>query len=117
MSEYAEIGPLNLRRTAAGLHLTFRAGEDPPPDLPPDFDTMIETQLSPWLVANPPLVQLDLSATPAISSRQLGFMIALQKAVRRRIGQLQVLGASENIIRLLATTNTAQFFDVRPPGA
>ncbi len=116
MSEFAEIGPLNLQRTSAGLHLTFRAVEDPLPDLPSDLDAMLEAQLSPWLAANPPIVQLDLSITPAISSRQLGFMIALQKAVRRRIGRLQVIGASDNIRRLLETTNTAQFFDVRAPG-
>lgn len=113
MSDSAEIGPLNLQRTQAGLQLTFKEVEDPLPDLPPDLDAMLEAELSPWLAASPPVVALDLSITPAISSRQLGFMIALQKAVRKKLGRLHVIGASENIRRLLETTNTAQFFELR----
>lgn len=112
MSEFAEIGPLNLERTTAGLHLTFRDAEDPPPELPGDLDALLAAQLSPWLAAGPPVVAIDLTATPAISSRQLGFMIALQKAIRK-LGRLRVLGASENVRRLLETTNTLQFFDLR----
>jgi anti-anti-sigma regulatory factor len=55
---------------------------------------------------------MDLQELPAISSRQLGLMLALQKALADRHDKLCITGLSTGVRRLLNLTRTAQFFDI-----
>jgi len=55
---------------------------------------------------------MDLQGLPAISSRHLGLMLALQKALAGHYQRLPMTGISDGVRRLLNLTRTAQFFEI-----
>jgi anti-anti-sigma factor len=55
-------------------------------------------------------VVLDLEDLPALSSRQLGLMLTLQKVVTPRQGKLPVWNVSPGVRRVLKMTRTGHFF-------
>lgn len=113
MEDEPDLGPLTLNREGDVLRFTLAAPEQMTLDLPPNYENHLEHQLAEVLAAQPQVrATMDLQDLPAISSRQLGVMLALHKALRARIGRLPVTGVSEPVRRLFEMTRTDQFFEV-----
>jgi len=81
-------------------------------ELPPDYERFLEEHLEDIAGREVSRVEFDLQGLPAISSRQLGLMLALQKTLRSRFGTLPLRGVSDGVRRLLALTQTARFFQI-----
>ena len=83
-------------------------------ELPPDYERFLVERLRPLLdPGKSPAVEIDLENLPGISSRQLGLMLALQKALADHYEKLCVTGLSDGVRRLLNLTRTEQFFEIR----
>jgi anti-anti-sigma regulatory factor len=82
-------------------------------ELPPDYEQFLRKRLEPFLKSRAePAIEMDLEDLPAISSRHLGLMLSLRKALADRCEHLQVRGISPGVRRLLKLTRTSQFFDI-----
>jgi anti-anti-sigma factor len=107
------VGPLKVVAVSDGWRVSLPASDDLVPDLPVDLDRTLSDGFSELLKkSHAARVTLDLKSLPAISSHQLGLMLAVQKALREKMNRLPVVGVSESVRKLLEMTNTAQFFDI-----
>ena len=114
MPEAPDFGPLNLERRAGECRFTMAAPDSMLLDLPPDYHTILAGQLAAIFAAEPQTsLVFDLRNVPAISSRQLGLMLELQKAARARHPRLPLTGVSSGVRELLETTQTVRFFEPR----
>jgi len=114
-----DIGPLRLTIDPArgGSHRWrfefLRSAAELGFEVPGDFERDIAARLRPLLESGKPTdVRLDLAGVTGISSRQLGVMIALQKALREQASRLQLENLHPAVRRLLDVTHTLQFFEV-----
>lgn len=113
MSQSSNLGPLKIVAVGDTWHVSLPSSDELAPDLPPNLDRLLLSEFTEFFRrATSNRVTLDLNGVPAISSHQLGLMLALQKALREKIGKLPITGASDSVLKLLEMTNTAQFFDV-----
>lgn len=111
--ETSDLGPLTLSQYADRWRFTITSPSEMMLELPPDYERFLLAKLEPLLAAaREPAIEMDLQNLPAISSRQLGLMLALQKALADRYQRLCVTGISDGVRRLLNLTRTAQFFDI-----
>lgn len=94
--------------------IRFNDRADPMCEIPADYDASLEGQFGP-LCRLPGELRLfvDLSGVPAISSRQLGILIAVQRILRPRIERLPIRNAGPSVQRLLDVTRTDRFFEVQ----
>lgn len=111
VAQVRELGPLTMRQTAHGVVFTLSEPGDIALELPTDYEQVLARQLAE--LAGAPGVAVDLHGIPAISSRQLGVLIALQKALRTQTPRLPLLGVAPAVKRLLDISQTAQFFELR----
>lgn len=105
-----DLSPLQLERQGDCLHITLSPTGDMLPELPADYDRVLADQLHPLLSADLRRVLADLQNAAAISSRQLGALIAVQRVLRPRFGALPLCGVSDGVRRLLALTRTDELF-------
>jgi anti-anti-sigma regulatory factor len=112
MPDRASLGPLTLESTGNRLLFRLDGAYDPALDLPPEYDRFLAQELD-GISAEPIDAELNLDGCPAISSRQLGAMLALQKALRPRSTRLKLTGVGPRVRELLETSRTIQFFEVR----
>ncbi len=112
MPERYEYGPLIAEREASGtLRFEFNPASPGLLELPADFMTRLAEQVAP-LLAGRPRVILDMGGRVGISSRQLGAMIALRKAVGDVAERLPLRGVSEGVEKVLESTRTDKFFEI-----
>jgi len=107
------LGPLSVTRVGQEWRFRLCSPGEMLLELPQDYEHQLAEGLRPLLSSGdkPPVV-LDLQGLPALSSRQLGLMLVLHKALRSRYERLPVSGVSPGVRHLLELTRTAQFFDV-----
>lgn len=113
MADIVDLGPLTMAREGNHYCFTLTPTAQPVLELPPDLEQDLSARLAELLPpgANVSVV-FDLQNLPAISSRQLGLMLALRKVLCERSPRLTVSGASDGVRRLLQTTRTDQFFEL-----
>ncbi|NOX57322.1 MAG: hypothetical protein GXP29_00490 [Planctomycetes bacterium] len=80
-----------------------------------EYPANLETRLEELVEQNPNHfgnreVQVDLESLPAISSKQLGAMLAIRKACVPN-SSVRVLNLRPNVLQLLQVTKLGDFFD------
>jgi anti-anti-sigma regulatory factor len=113
MSQTPDLGPLTLTQEGDRWRFTLTTPSEMMLELPSDYERFLTERLEPMLRASAlPPIEMDLRGLPAISSRQLGLMLALQRALADRCEKLCVTGLSDGVRRLLNLTRTEQFFRI-----
>lgn len=113
MAGTLNLGPLNLHHDDRSWRFTLANPAEQLLEVPPRFEAELAERLGALSPdGTPPRVVLDLEGLPALSSRQLGVLISLHKAVRARAKRLPVVGTSAGVRHLFAVTRTGQFFEV-----
>jgi anti-anti-sigma factor len=108
-----DLGPLTLVAEEDRWCFTLTAPTEMTLELPPDFGQFLHQRLDPlFQAAQQPTIEMDLQDLPAISSRHLGLMLALQKTLAERCERLRLTGVSPAVRHLLDLTRTNRFFDV-----
>jgi ABC-type transporter Mla MlaB component len=111
--EKCDLGPLTLAAARDRWRFTLTNPNEMTLELPPDYEQFLRKRLEPFLKSRAePAIEMDLEDLPAISSRHLGLMLSLRKALADRCEHLQVRGISPGVRRLLKLTRTSQFFDI-----
>ncbi len=106
-----DLTPLALRRTGDHLEFVLKPHEGMFPELPADYEQLLANRLADILLEKGPLtVTINLYGVTAVSSRQLGSLIALGKVLRPRFGRAPLSGVSPTVHRLLQVTRTDQLF-------
>ena len=114
VTETLDLSPLELERSDNLLRFTFSEQVDILPELPADYELLLTNKLAPILAEQTELsAEISLRGLAAISSRQLGSLIALQKVLRPRFGKLPLTNASDGVRHLLDLTRTNQLFELR----
>lgn len=109
-----DLAPLALQRAGDHLRFVLRAPQDVLIELPQDYEQLLAEHLAPLLRDPHPLTaEISLAGVPALSSRQLGALIALAKVLRPRFGPIPISGAAAVIVRLVHLTRTEQLFAVQ----
>lgn len=108
-----DLGPLTLACDGGCWRFTLSAPHEMTLEVPPDYDVELCRALEPLLGGGSvPEVVIDLQDLPAISSRHLGLMLALHKALGSRCGGIRIAGVSPAVRRLLDLTRTERFFEL-----
>lgn len=113
MSTKDDLSPLELKR--AGNHLRFALvrQDEILLELPRDYEQLLATQLQDVLAEAAPLtIEVDLEGRTALSSRELGSLIALQKVLHQRFGRVPLTNVSGSVRHLLAMTQIDRLFDL-----
>lgn len=108
----ASVDPFRIERTGDDWRVQLLMGPDLSPEIPPDYDLHLAERFADVLTATAPALQVDLAGHHAISSRQLGVLIALQRALRPKFAQLRLSHVAPPVVRLLDVTRTRQFFEI-----
>ena len=108
-----DLGPLTLAREGRTWCFTLSAPHEMTLELPPDYESDLRRALQPLIDDAPPAtIVMDLQDLPAISSRHLGLMLALHKALGDCCGRVRLAGLSPAVRRLLDLTRTERFFEL-----
>ncbi len=111
--ETCDLGPLTLAIEGHDWRFTLTAPTEMTLELPPNYEHFLREKLEPFFESSAkPAIEMDLQNLPAISSRQLGLMIALQKNMSEHSQHLRMTGISPGVRRLLNLTRTEQFFEI-----
>lgn len=114
MSTVPDLTPLMLNRQRNHLEFALRDQTEIMPQLPEDYEQYLAERLAGILQEDAPLTaEMNLHGISAISSRQLGSLIALGKVLRSRFGKIAVTGVSPGVRHLLEMTRTDQLFELR----
>lgn len=109
-----DIGPLRLKRRGPAWRLSWVNPAEPPLELPADYEAVLTRELAEMAREAPPeSIEMDLQQAVALSSRQLGVLIALHKALAGQTLRLPLVGVSDGVRRVLEMTRTARFFEIR----
>lgn len=113
MSESDRFGPIELRRADGEWRFSFADPGEKLLELPPNFEQDLTGRLAELgPAADGTRIVCDLGNAPALSSRHLGVLISLHKAVRAWTRKLRIVGSSPGVRHLFAVTRTGQFFEV-----
>lgn len=113
MATLPDISPLELQRSGNHLRFVLKPQDEILPELPADFEELLAHSLADVFEgAETVTAEIDLGQTPALSSRQLGSLIALRKVLRERFDRVPIHGVSGSVRHLLELTRTDQFFEV-----
>jgi hypothetical protein len=108
-----DLGPLTLATEKDHWRFTLTSPTEMTLELPPDYEDFLRQKLRTFAEpSSPPMIEMDLQDLPAISSRHLGLMLALQKALSGHCERLRITGVSMGVRRLLGLTRTNQFFEI-----
>jgi anti-anti-sigma regulatory factor len=106
-----ELNPLVYRREGDQLEFGLCADCEILPELPLDFEQTLNRHIGPILAEKTALqVTINLVNRTAISSRELGALIALAKVMRPRFEKVPIVGLSPAVRSLLKLTRTDQLF-------
>jgi anti-anti-sigma regulatory factor len=84
-------------------------------EIPADYEAVLRERLAPLLTTLASMhAEVDLAGIRAVSSCQLGALVALQKVLRPHFGRVPIVNVGENVRHLLAVTHVDRLFDVRP---
>lgn len=111
MAETVDLGPLTM---AVGDDTAVVRLSDPQAivlEISEQYEEELQRALKQVLDSGRAVV-LDLEDLPALSSRQLGLMLTLQKVVTPRQGKLPVWHVSPGVQRVLKMTRTGHFFEL-----
>jgi anti-anti-sigma regulatory factor len=112
-NDSADLGPLTLTQQGNRWCFTITAPAEIMLELPRDYEHFLSKSLQRLThTAHDLQVEMDLHDLPGLSSRQLGLMLALQKALADHCDRLHLTGVSPGVRRLLNLTRTVQFFDI-----
>ena len=113
MASIPDLTPLELQRTGDHLRFVLSAQHDIFPELPADYEHLLNHRLTHLLAEPQPLTaEVHLQELAGISSRQLGSLIALQKVLRHRFGRIPITGVSDNVRRVLSMTHVDELFEL-----
>ena len=113
LSEVRDLGPLTLTQEGEHWCFTITAPSEIMLELPPNYERFLTERLERLTSASRDLqVEMDLAEAPALSSRQLGLMLALHKALADYCDRLPLVRVSPGVRRLLDLTRTIQFFEL-----
>jgi len=108
-----DLTPLALHRAGNRLVFTLCQQTDILAQLPANYEEMLRERLADVLSNDAPLnVRIDLENVAAISSRQLGSLIALGKVLRPRCGKALMVGVSPGVRHLLQMTRLDELFTI-----
>jgi len=108
-----DLTPLALRRAGNRLEFTLCPQTDILAQLPANYEEMLKERLADVLSGDAPLnLRIDLENVAAISSRQLGSLIALGKVLRPRFGKVLMVGVSPSVRHLLQMTRLDELFTI-----
>jgi anti-anti-sigma regulatory factor len=110
---FPDLTPLAMRRKGAVLQFSVRASEDILEQLPDNYEVVLAERLR-EVLADPTATsaEIDLENVAALTSRQLGSLIALGKVLRPRFGAAPVRGLSPTVRHLLEITRTNVLFNL-----
>lgn len=106
----AQMGPLILSREPHGWRLTLSTSSEIIAELPPDFEREISAKLHEALNESPAPIVMDLRHAPGLSSRELGALLAVRKALQPQVERVRLTGVSPAVRRLLEMTQIDRFF-------
>ena len=113
MGSMPDLSPLAVERDENHLTFILRPNQSILMQLPPDYEDVLNERLAEMLSEDVPLTAvIDLQGVAALSSRQLGSLIALGKVLRPRFGSVRMTGISASVRRVLELTQTGQFFNL-----
>ena len=93
--------------------VTLTSPDDVMLELPNKYEQFVGTKFAELLAgSDKPRFVMDLKDRVVISSRQLGLILAIRKALAEQSAPLRLTGLSRGVRRLLDTTSTAQFFEI-----
>jgi anti-anti-sigma regulatory factor len=111
--EDKDLGPLTLARDGDHWRFTITSPNEVMLELPPDYERFLTKALDRLERASREVqIEMDLGNLPGLSSRQLGLMLALQKALADHCERLPLTGVSPGVRQLLNITRTDRFFDL-----
>lgn len=113
-----DLGPLSLAALDDEWRFTLSDPQEMLLELPSDYEELLANRLGDFRKnAEPPPVVMDLENVPAISSRQLGLMLALRKVCDTWSGKARIVNIGPAVRRLLNLTRTEQFFELEGESA
>ena len=105
--------PLELHRTGNHLVFAFAPREDILPELPRDYEELLAAGLLDVLQEPAALTaEINLQDTPALSSRQIGSLIALQRVLRPRFERIPITGLSDGVRHVLGLMRVDRLFAI-----
>jgi len=108
-----DVSPLGAKWEGSHLHFYLKPTDEVVLELPADYEGHLAHELAGILKqADRYTVSIDLRDVTALSSRQLGSLIALHKVLRPHFQHVPVVGVSPSVRHLMELTRTDQFFDV-----
>ena len=111
MTDAPDLTPLELQRVGNHLRFVLKSQADILPELPADYEQLVAHRLGLILAEQAQFTaEIDLQNLAGLSSRQLGSLIALQKVLRQRLGNVPVKGVSSGVRHLMRVTHTDQLF-------
>ncbi len=100
-----------MQREGNHLRFTVRRADDILPELPANYEQLVAYRLGGILAEKAQFTaEIDLQSLAGLSSRELGSLIALQKVLRPRFGQVAIKGVSAGVRHLMQLTHTDQLF-------
>ncbi|TWT45950.1 hypothetical protein RAS1_23860 [Phycisphaerae bacterium RAS1] len=113
MASSQKVDPIALERNGERLTFILRGSEEILASLPTNYDELLAARLKPILSEPGELrAEIDLGNLPAINSRQLGALLALQKVLRTRFAKVTVRGASDAVRQVFRITRAEKFFEM-----
>lgn len=112
MNPAVEVGPLRMSRESDGWRLYLSRSAELIAELPPNFERDVSARLHEALIASPAPVVLDLQDATGLSSRELGVLLAVRKALQPQFERLPLRRVSPAVRRLLEMTHVDRFFTV-----
>ena len=110
-----DLGPLALAISGGDWRFQLSNPNEMLLELPSDYEELLARRLAELSGDSPPpRLVMDMENITAISSRQLGLMLALRKTCDAWSGRVRVVNISPAVRRLLDLTRTERFFDVEP---
>ena len=111
MAAETDLGPLRIREHGDGWRVTLSTPDEVMLEIPSNFERALAKKLATMFPAkDKPTITMDLEQRLVLSSRQLGLMLALRKALTEYDTPLHLSGISNGVRELLDMTKTVQFF-------
>lgn len=109
-----DVAPLFAQQDGAAVRFVLSAPDEPQLEIPADYEALLTERLGPLLAEAARLrAEVDLGGVRAMSSCQLGALVALQKVLRPHFGRVPITNAGDNVRHLLDVTHINRLFDVQ----
>ena len=112
MSATPDSGPLVFAAEADLIRIRFRSRVELLAEIPAGYATEVTERLRSAMNDPQQRLVVDLESVRGLSSRQLGLLLLIRKALEGRLEPVPLVGVSPGVRRLLQVTQTARFFDM-----